>query len=63
MEKLYSFLGGKKMTLMIVLLLVTIVSLFLNKVNLQDCGAFVLWVYGIYTMGNAAEHISNKKTK
>ena len=61
MEKIYKFLGGRKMTLMICLLLVTTVSLIMNKITLQDCGTFVLWVYGIYTIGNAAEHMSLKK--
>ena len=61
MERMYKFLGGKKMTLMICLMLVTIVSLFMNKIVMQDCAMFMLWVYGIYTVGNAAEHMSLKK--
>ena len=58
MKKIYEFLGGRKMTLMICLLLATTVSLIMNKISMQDCGMFMLWVYGIYTVGNAAEHMS-----
>ena len=58
MEKIYEFLGGRKMTLMICLLLATTVSLIMNKIPMQDCGMFMLWVYGIYTVGNAVEHMS-----
>jgi hypothetical protein len=52
MEKIYEFLGGRKMTLMICLLLATAVSLIMGKIAIQDCGMFVLWAYGIYTVGN-----------
>ena len=58
MERIYKFLGGRKMTLMMCLMLTTVVSLSMNKVSMQDCGMFMLWVYGIYTAGNAVEHMS-----
>jgi hypothetical protein len=58
MEVIYKFLGGRKMTLMIFLLLITAISLIMNKVSMQDCGMFMLWLYGIYTVGNAVEHMS-----
>ena len=41
------------MTLMICLMVATVVLLIMNKVTMQDCGVFALWVYGIYTLGNA----------
>jgi len=58
MEKLYKFLGGRKMTLTIVLLLTTFTLLMLNKTGLYDYGMFIVWIYGIYTVGNSVEHMS-----
>ena len=58
MEKIYKFFGGRKMTLMTCLMLATITLLIVNKITMQDCGMFALWIYGIYTLGNAVEHMS-----
>ena len=41
------------MALMMCLMLTTVVTLIMNKITMQDCGMFMLWVYGIYTVGNA----------
>ncbi len=61
MQKLFDFLGGRKMFFAIFLFLCATVFLFVDKADFGDWSQFVMWIFGIYAVGNGAEHLAKRK--
>mgnify|MGYP001216336140 FL=1 len=59
MEKVFSFLGGRKMFFAILLFICATVFLFIGQADFANWSEFVMWIFGIYAVGNAGEHLSN----
>jgi len=60
MIKLFEFVGGRKMFFALVLFVLSTVFLLINKADFTSWGEFVMWIFGIYAVGNGAEHISKR---
>jgi|TARA_R100000900_G_scaffold100080_3_gene77368 hypothetical protein len=60
MEKVFSFLGGRKMFFAILLFICATVFLFTGQADFSNWSDFVMWIFGIYAVGNGAEHIANR---
>lgn len=61
MNKIYDFLGGRKMTLAIFLFIITTVILWVGKADFAGWSNLIIWIFGTYAVGNAAEHVAKKK--
>jgi len=61
MTKLFDLLGGRKMALAIILFVIATVLLFVGKADFSSWGEFIKWIFGIYAVGNGAEHLANRK--
>ena len=61
MNKIYEFLGGRKMTLAIFLFIAATVILWVGKSDFEGWSNLIIWIFGTYAVGNAAEHVSKKK--
>ena len=59
MEKVFVFIGGRKMFFAILLFVCSTVFLFMGQADFSDWSDFVMWIFGIYAVGNAGEHLSN----
>jgi hypothetical protein len=62
MDKMFEFLGGRKMFFAIVLLLIATIFVFTDKSDVAGWSNFVIWIFGSYCIGNGIEHFSNKKS-
>jgi len=60
MEKVFSFLGGRKMFFAILLFICATFFLFTGQADFSNWSDFVMWIFGIYAVGNGAEHIANR---
>tara|TARA_A100001201_G_C4075715_1_gene197256 strand:+ start:86 stop:277 length:192 start_codon:yes stop_codon:yes gene_type:complete len=60
MQKLFDFLGGRKMFFAILLFLCATAFLFLGKADFNNWSEFVMWIFGIYAVGNGAEHLASR---
>ena len=60
MQKLFDFLGGRKMFFAILLFLCATAFLFLGKADFSNWAEFVMWIFGIFAVGNGAEHLANR---
>jgi len=60
MEKIFSFLGGRKMFFAILLFICATVFLFTGQANFDNWSEFVMWIFGIYAVGNAGEHLAHR---
>tara|TARA_R110000824_G_scaffold65226_4_gene170046 strand:- start:10545 stop:10868 length:324 start_codon:yes stop_codon:yes gene_type:complete len=58
MNKVYQFLGGRKMTLAILLFIVATILLWVGKSNFAGWSNLIIWVFGTYAVGNVGEHLS-----
>lgn len=63
MEKLKAKLGGRKMLLAVILLIIATIMVFIDKANFDGWADFIKWVLGIYVVGNVGEYATNKKEK
>lgn len=63
MEKLKIRLGGRKIMLAIILLIIATFMVFLNYADFNGWSDFVKWILGIYVVGNVGEYATNKKEK
>ena len=61
MQKLFDFLGGRKMFFAILLFLCATIFLFVDRASFADWSQFVMWIFGIYAVGNGAEHLATRK--
>ena len=59
MDKLYNFIGGRKLTFALILTILATVFVWFSKAQSQQWFEFMQWVFGIYASGNATEHIAN----
>ena len=59
MEKVFGFIGGRKMFFAILLFICATLFLFTGKADFTDWSQFVMWIFGIYAVGNTGEHLSN----
>ena len=62
MNKVFDLLGGRKMALAIILFIIATVLLFIGKADFSSWGEFIKWIFGIYVVGNGAEHIAKRKS-
>ena len=53
MQKLFDFLGGRKMFF-------ATTFLFIGKADFTNWSDFVMWIFGIYAVGNGAEHLASR---
>lgn len=60
MNKLFDMLGGRKTALALVLFIIATVLLCFGKADFSNWSEFVKWVFGIYAVGNGAEHLANR---
>jgi|TARA_R110001592_G_scaffold20489_7_gene83054 hypothetical protein len=60
MQKLFDFLGGRKMFFAILLFLCATTFLFIGKADFTNWSDFVMWIFGIYAVGNGAEHLASR---
>ena len=60
MEKVFSFLGGRKMFFAILLFICATVFLFTGQADFSNWSDFVMWIFGIYAVGNGAEHLAHR---
>lgn len=60
MTKLFDLLGGRKMALAIILFIIATVLLFVGKADFANWGEFIKWIFGIYAVGNGAEHLAKR---
>ena len=63
MEKLYNFIGGRKLTFALILTILATVFVWFNKASSEQWIGFMQWVFGIYASGNATEHIAKALKK
>jgi hypothetical protein len=59
MEKVFVFIGGRKMFFAILLFICATAFLFIGKAEFNDWSDFVMWIFGIYAVGNTGEHLAN----
>ena len=62
MNKLFEFTGGREMFFALFLFVLSTVFLLINKADFTSWGEFVMWIFGIYAVGNGAEHISKRSS-
>ena len=60
MNKLFDMLGGRKTELAVVLFIIATILLFVGKADFSNWSEFVKWVFGIYAVGNGAEHLAKR---
>ena len=58
MNKIYEFLGGRKMTFAIMLFAIATVILWVGKSDFTGWSNFIIWIFGSYAVGNVGEHMS-----
>lgn len=63
MNKVFEFLGGRKMALAIILFVIATILLWMGKADFSDWSEFIKWIFGIYAVGNGTEHIANNLKK
>ena len=61
MNKVFEFVGGRKMFFAIILTLIATIFLFINKSDFSGWSNFMIWIFGSYAIGNGIEHIATKK--
>ena len=59
MGKLFDFFGGRKTTFALMLFTAVTEFLYMNKCNFDQWADFMVWGFGVYALGNGAEHIAN----
>ena len=59
MSKLFDFFGGRKTTFALLLFVAVTVFLYMNKCDFSGWADFIVWVFGVYAIGNGVEHVGN----
>jgi len=59
MGKLFEFCGGRKTTFALLLLIVVTVFLYMDKCDFSGWLDGITWIFGMYAVGNGAEHLAN----
>ena len=59
MGKLFDFFGGRKTTFTLLLFIAVTVFLYTQKCDFDQWSEFMIWGFGVYALGNGAEHIAN----
>lgn len=63
MNKVYDFLGGRKVMFALILTAIITVMVFTGDAQVADWKDFMKWVFVAYVGGNGAEHIANSIKK
>lgn len=60
MENIYAWFGGRKLFFGLLLFVIsTILFLTSDKTDFDGWSTLVMWIFGIYAVGNVGEHISD----
>ena len=59
MGKLFDFCGGRKTTFALLLLIALTTFLFLDKCVFTEWLDGIVWIFGVYAVGNGVEHVGN----
>ena len=58
MESIYSWFGGRKFFFGLLLFIIaTLLFLFSDKTDFDGWSQLVMWIFGIYAVGNVGEHL------
>ena len=64
MSNIYDWFGGRKLFFGLVLFIIaTLLFLFSDKTDFDGWSQLVMWIFGIYAVGNVGEHVSEGLTK
>jgi len=65
MATIYDWFGGRKLFFgMVLFVIATLLFLFSDKTDFDGWSQLVMWIFGIYAVGNVGEHLSDgMKTK
>jgi hypothetical protein len=59
MEKIYSWFGGRKLFFGLLLFVIaTMLFVFSKQTDFEGWSELVMWIFGIYAVGNVGEHLS-----
>lgn len=58
MERMYNYIGGRKMFLALILAMAVTIFLLIEKCDFDQWSNFVIWIFGTYAVGNGVEHLS-----
>jgi len=58
MDKLYNFFGGRKTTFALLMFIAVTVFLYTERCDFSQWSEFMIWGFGVYALGNGAEHIA-----
>ncbi len=61
MRKVYNFFGGRKLFFALLLLSTAIVFVAVDKAEFPDFSQFIMWVFGIYSVGNVGSKAFSDK--
>jgi hypothetical protein len=59
MGKLYDFFGGRKTMFALLLFVAVTVFLYMDKTDFTGWLDGIVWIFGMYAVGNGAEHVAN----
>lgn len=59
MGKLYDFFGGRKTMFALLLFVAVTVFLYMDKTDFAGWLDGIVWIFGMYAVGNGAEHVAN----
>ena len=59
MNSVFDFFGGRKMTVALLLSIISVVFLLLDKANFDQWANFMMWTFGIFALGNVGSHFSH----
>ena len=63
MEKIYSWFGGRKLFFGLLLFIIaTLLFIFSKQTDFDVWSQLVMWIFGIYAVGNVGEHLSGSIT-
>jgi hypothetical protein len=63
MGKLFDFCGGRKTTFALLLLVALTTFLFLDKCVFAEWLDGIIWIFGVYAVGNGVEHVGKGISK
>jgi Ni,Fe-hydrogenase I cytochrome b subunit len=59
MESVYAWFGGRKLFFGLLLFVIsTVLFLVSDKTDFDGWSTLVMWIFGIYAVGNVGEHLS-----
>ena len=63
MQNLYTFLGGRKLSFALIIIIILTAFVFTNKATASEWTEAIIWIFGIYSGGNVGEWLSKKSQK